>query len=138
MASDFTPDYGQCTEDGPYSGGGNWIATRSRCPRPATSDDGLCGPHRTGRRRSDASRARWDAERAQAEYVRRWRREYPGCVTAATWACPLCAAVVQTQRPERHASNIHMHQSMHGDHWTAYLAAGAAEAREGGTDGTLR
>lgn len=145
MKTKTKTDYGQCTEKEPYESG-LWASyQRPRCPRPATAYDGLCGPHRTGQKRSDAARARYEAEaaqhrreRAQADYAKSWRAEHPEQVWATPWLCPLCLYTVQetvAQAGMRLQWLINDHQLMHGQSWTAYQEAAGQGAERRETEG---
>lgn len=127
-------DYGMCTQRVRSSG---WPPARP-CGRPATAEDGLCSPHRAGKRRSEAASAEraayWDEEnradrieRARAAFVKAWRAANPDDVSGIDWRCPLCNRVFQAAEtsPDYAAfmrSIAEKHQRFHGADWAAFEA----------------
>lgn len=114
-----------------------------RCRRPANGDDGLCSPHRAGRKRSADIRAKRNAQsdenqrvaalrEAMREYVRRWREQHSEQAYTRAWECPLCGQQVQSTLAEAGVEHSHFpargaleaHQAAHGDAWAEYHAQG--------------
>ena len=100
----------------------------------------MCGPHRAGKARSTASRAKRAAEyeanlkvsrieRAQTVFVRQWRAEHPEKVNEDGWVCPLCNVVIQQWSPTTLpvAYLIEVHQNDHAGDWLAYAAFAEGE-----------
>lgn len=112
-------------------GGGFWSPP---CSRPATGDDGLCGVHRAGRRKREASSAAWDArwarEQAQSRFVAAWRTEHAADVWGSDhWTCPLCGSIEQSDHVDQPLELfVKAHQRMHGDDWLTYESAGMQPA----------
>lgn len=106
---------------------GSWRP--SRCARKATGDDGLCGPHRAGKRKRAQHEARWEIERTQQAYAWTWQREHASELCRGSYQCPLCHQHVQyTPGGPTEAAAIRLHQEGHGSDWTAYEDAGKPPA----------
>ncbi len=111
-----------------------YLGRPARCPRKATGDDGLCGPHRAGKRRRAQHDAKWQIENLQRDYAWTWQKDHASEVCRGAYQCPLCHQYVQyTPSGPTEEAAIRLHQEAHGDDWIAYEQAGATQTE--GQDG---